>query len=100
MVAVSNVFFEDTQHLIEVVFRALYFLCPVLYSREQLPGWLQDWVVLNPMFCIIEFMRGLFYEGALPAVGVYLINFTACLCFLSLGLFVFRKAEQKFVYFL
>lgn len=100
LVATSNVFFEDTQHLTEVIFRALYFLCPILYSRELLPLWLHKWVVLNPMFCLIEFNRGLFYGGTLPDWGTYGINFLGCLAALIVGLWVFRRAEEKFVYFI
>ncbi len=100
LVAASNVFFEDTQHLTEVLFRALYFLCPILYSRELLPDWLQEWVVLNPVFCLIEFARGIFYGGTMPDWEVYTVNFLGCLAILMLGLWVFRRTEKKFVYFL
>ena len=100
IVAVSNVFFEDTQHLIEVVFRAVYFLCPILYRRDQLPEWLQEYVVLNPVFCVIEFNRGLFYEGTLPDPGIWLLNMAGCLTVLLIGLSIFRKGEERFVYFL
>ena len=59
--AVSNVFFEDTQHLAGVILKALYFLCPILYSREYLPDWLIKWIILNPMFSITEMFRDIFY---------------------------------------
>lgn len=100
IIAVSNVFFEDTQHLVDVVLRALYFLCPILYSKELLPEWLQPWVVLNPMFGQIEFMREIFYYGTIPDFIPWLINSTACLIILIIGLAVFRRSEKKFVYFM
>lgn len=100
IVAVSNVFFEDTQHLVEVVFKALYFLCPILYSRDLLPAWLQEWVVLNPLFCLIEFMRDLVYYAKLPDMNVYLINLGGSFLVLLIGLWVFKQADKKFVYFL
>ena len=99
-VAVSNVFFEDTQHLVDVAFRALYFLCPVLYARELLPEWLQHIVVLNPMFLLVEFNRAIFYGGTLPPMGIFLLNFTGSLLLLAAGLWVFKKTERKFVYHL
>lgn len=100
LIAVSNVFFEDTQHLVDVVLRALYFLCPILYSRELLPEWLQPWVVLNPMFGQVEFMRDIFYFGKAPDIGTWLLNSLGCLLVLILGLAVFRRSEKKFVYFM
>ena len=100
IVAVSNVFFEDTQHLIDVVLRGLYFLCPILYSKELLPTWLQPWVVLNPMFGQIEFMREIFYYGTIPDFIPWCINSAACLVILIIGLAIFKRSEKKFVYFM
>jgi ABC-type polysaccharide/polyol phosphate export permease len=97
--AVSNVFFEDTQHLTGVILRALYFLCPILYAREHLPDWLRPWLVLNPLFGLIEFMHDLFVRGVLPAWDIYAIHLGAALAVLILGLWVFKKTEDKFIYF-
>ena len=100
ILASANVFFEDTAHLTEVVLRGLYFLSPILYSRDQLPDWLQDYIIFNPMFCLVEFMRDLVYYGKFPAFSAYAIHFCGCLALLVLGLYVFRKSESKFIYFL
>lgn len=98
--AASNVFFDDTQHLVGVGMQALYFLCPILYARDNLPEWLINIVVLNPMFTLIESFRKLFYEGALPDLSTYLYSFGGALLFLYLGLWIFRKADNKFIYFI
>jgi ABC-type polysaccharide/polyol phosphate export permease len=98
--AVSNVFFEDTQHLVGILMQALYFLSPILYSREILPHWLQPWVVLNPMFGIIECTRDIIYFGNIPNWETYFLNLAGALVLLAIGLFMFKKAENKFVYFM
>lgn len=100
MFAVAHVFFEDTQHLAGVLLRALYFLSPILYGREQLPEWLIKWVVLNPMFCILEFMRDIFYYGQFPNWQTYFLNLAGSLLFLACGLWLFKKTDDKFLYFL
>jgi ABC-type polysaccharide/polyol phosphate export permease len=100
ILSVLNMFFDDTQHLRSVVFRALYFLCPILYKREHLPDWLVQWVVLNPMFGIIENMRRLCYYGEMPVWTTYWLNIGGSLLFLAFGLWVFKKASDKFIYFL
>lgn len=97
--AVSNVFFEDTQHLVGVAMQALYYLCPVLYSREMLPGWLVPYVTLNPMFGVIEQMRGMYYDGVMPDVQSYCLNLLGSYLVLVLGLWVFKRADEKFIYF-
>ena len=98
--AVSNVFFQDTKHLTGVILQALYFLCPILYSRDQLPEYLFPYITLNPMFGIIEMMRGLFYDGQLPELLSYSYIFFGSFFFLLFSLWLFRKADDKFIYFI
>lgn len=98
MLAVLHVFFDDTQHLTSVAFRALYFLCPILYKREHLPEGVVQWVVLNPMFGIIETLRRLVYDGQLPAWDTFALNTLGGLLCLALGLWIFKRASDKFIY--
>ena len=99
LVAVSNVFFADTQHLCSVVLRAVYFLCPILYDRQHIPAWLVKWLELNPIFGQIEFMRNIFVDGVLPSPWAYAVNLGSSLLVLLIGLWIFRKSESKFIYF-
>lgn len=100
ILAASNVFFDDTLHLTEVALSIVYFLCPVLYQRESLPPKLIEYLVLNPLFCQIEFFRGLFYSGTLPDPTALAINFGGSLIILLIGLIVFKRCEDKFLYFI
>lgn len=100
ILASANMFFEDTAHLTEVVLRCLYFLSPILYARDQLPDWLIDWVIFNPMFLLVEFVRDLVYYGQFPAFTVYFTHLLASFAVLVFGLYVFKKNENKFLYFI
>jgi len=101
ILATSNVFFEDTRHLSEVALHALYFLTPVLYRREDLPSYLVDILsVVNPLFVQIEFVRGIFFIGALPDPTSFLANLMLSLVILRLGLKIFKSSEEKFLYFI
>ena len=95
----ANVFFDDTHHLTEVGLQALYFLCPVLYTREAMPEGMVNYLVWNPLFAQIEFFRGIFYDGRLPDLTSYALNTGLSLLVLLLGLYVFRRNEDKFMYF-
>lgn len=99
VLATSNVFFEDTYHLTEVAMSALYFLCPILYHRGLLPAELTSYLALNPLFVQIEFMHDLFYAGTLPDPTAYLINLGVSVMILFVGLWIFRRSEDKFLYF-
>ena len=100
ILAVANVFFEDTLHLSEVALQALYFLTPVLYSRDRLPPELIKFLVLNPLFFQIEALRDVLFAGVIPDGTTYFLNLVASLCILALGLLVFRRSEDKFLYFI
>lgn len=100
VLAVSNVFFEDTLHLTEVAMQALYFMCPILYAREFLPAWLVQYLQLNPLFLQVEFFRGIFFDAQLPGMELYLFNLCSSLLVLFIGLAVFRRSEDKFLYFI
>ena len=99
VLAASNVFFDDTLHLSEVALNALYFLSPVLYHRELLPPDLVKYLVLNPLFVQVETFRGLFYDGVLPNPDTFMINLAASVLILIAGLWVFKRVEDKFLYF-
>jgi ABC-2 type transport system permease protein len=96
----TNVFFEDIRHLSSLLFRGLFYLTPIIYSRNDLPEALVNYLVFNPMFHIVEFMRDLFYHGMLPELSTYLISLAVSLLILAVGLWVFKKTEDKFVYFI
>ena len=100
IVSASNVFFEDTQHLTGIVLQAAYFLSPILYARDRLPDWLEQYIGINPMVGVIESMRLIVYEGALPSFEDYMLNLFGCCIVLVIGLFIFKKSDDKFIYFI
>lgn len=101
VLAAANVFFEDIGHLTEVALRATYFLTPILYRRDQLPEWLQEIVIyVNPMFLLVEQMRSIVYHGQNLNLGVYLVHLAGCFLLFLVGLFIFRKVESRFLYYL
>ena len=88
IVATGNIFFEDTSHLTNVALQALYFLCPILYMRDMLPPWLTKYIVLNPLFCLVEFGHDLFFFGRLPNPSTFTYVFVGSLVTLVLGLYL------------
>jgi len=99
-VAVGNVFYEDTEHLTNVILNALYFLCPILYMREMLPDWLVPYLSINPLFCMIEFGHDLFFYAKYPNFSAYIYVLIVSFITLLFGLYIFNKSEKKFMYFL
>lgn len=82
--AFVNVYFQDTQHLLEVAAQIGFFLTPIMYKREVLDnqrlGWLVD---LNPVVPFMEMIRTPLLSGHAPPGALYL---AACGITVVLGL--------------
>jgi ABC-type polysaccharide/polyol phosphate export permease len=68
----ANVFFHDTKHLTEVLAQLLFFLTPVMFTRDMLDkqgvGIICD---LNPAAYFIELFRASLLSGEAPALALY-----------------------------
>ena len=100
-VGVANVVLRDVEHLIGALMLPWFFLTPVLYSFDQLPGFDRHQVFVqalrygNPITPPIEAIRAPLWAGELPRAGdvVYLV--VAALAALALGAFVFRRLDDR-----
>jgi ABC-type polysaccharide/polyol phosphate export permease len=100
LLATLNIFFNDTLHLSEVGLSMLYFLSPILYDRSMLSPEMLKWFQLNPLFYQVEMIRGVFYSGAVPDLATFLWSLLGSFVFLTLGLVVFKRLEDKFLYYI
>lgn len=100
ILAISNVFFDDTLHLSEVGLQILYFLSPILYHKELLPDIVKNWIFLNPMFTMIENFRMVFYSGQIPSLESYFLSLLVSVIFLIFGLLCFKKSDASVLYHL
>lgn len=98
ILSAANVFFDDTQHLTTVLMQALYFVCPILYSRELLPETTLPILLLNPLFHLVEQTRDLFYAGTLPSPELFGSLMLVGTVSLVLGLEIYRRADQRMLY--
>jgi ABC-type polysaccharide/polyol phosphate export permease len=106
ILATANVFFRDTQHILEVVILAWFFLTPVFYPITVLPnnaqilGFtvnIQLWVRrLNPMASLIASYRDVLYWGKPTGLDFFLRTLATCLVFLMVGYLVFCHFSSVF----
>jgi ABC-type polysaccharide/polyol phosphate export permease len=96
LVATVNVTFRDTQHLLAVVFRLLFFLTPVFYDATSVPARYQTLYRLNPMFHLIAAYRAVFIQGAPPDYRALLAMAAFSGGLLWLGHTVFTRASARF----
>jgi ABC-type polysaccharide/polyol phosphate export permease len=102
LLACGNVVFRDVEHLVSAMLLPLFFLTPILYDLDQLPGGVQqyDWVVtilrwVNPLTPPLEAIRAPLFWGQMPDVWdvVYLVAEAAVA--LAVGAWVFRRVDDR-----
>ena len=110
ILATANVFYRDTQVIMEVLVMAWFFLTPVFYPIEVLPqsheflGMAVDvrrWMyIVNPMASLIAAYRVILYGtgfgGAPPAFDFFLRTTITALIVLVIGAAVFYRYSRVF----
>lgn len=101
-----NVFYRDTQHIMEVLMLGWFFVTPVFWNHQDLPQVASflgvDWPVqrltfiLNPMASLISAYRDILYFGR--SIDIYFLSRTiiTALVFLVGGYWVFVRYSKVF----
>jgi ABC-type polysaccharide/polyol phosphate export permease len=106
ILATLNVYYRDTQIIMEVVMLAWFFVTPILWDARTIPetkvlfgiGWpIQRLVyILNPMASIVASYRDTLYWGAQPALDFFVRSTLTAIVILVLGYAVFRRFSSSF----
>jgi ABC-type polysaccharide/polyol phosphate export permease len=100
-VASLNALYRDVEHLLQALLLPWFFLTPVLYSLDQLPGvddhpeleFLLHWV--NFLTPPIEAMRAVLFFGDAPSTADTIYTVVAAGVALGLGAFVFSRSDDR-----
>jgi lipopolysaccharide transport system permease protein len=100
-VAALNALYRDVEHIVAALLLPLFFLTPVLYSLETIPGVsdhprlvdLVHWA--NPLTPALEAFRDPVFFGDLPAAGDVGYLVAASVVSLALGAVVFRRVDDR-----
>jgi lipopolysaccharide transport system permease protein len=97
LVATVHVTFRDTQHILGVFLRLLFYLTPVFYSTSNVPTRYRTFYELNPMLHLITAYRAILIEGTMPDLGALLVVGALGAAALWLGHTFFTRASYRFV---
>jgi lipopolysaccharide transport system permease protein len=88
--------FRDIQQIVASALQLLFFLSPILWKPELL-GDMQKWLPLNPVYALMETVRGpLTGGGAPPLIWAAAVAYTAAGCALALAFFVRFRGRIAF----
>jgi len=106
ILATLNVYYRDTQIIMEVLMLAWFFVTPIIWDVRTLPEmyWLVGiaWplrrlvYILNPMASIIESYRVTMYWGAQPGPDFFARTATTAVVILIAGYMVFHHYSSSF----
>lgn len=93
-----NVFFRDTQVIMEVALLAWFFLTPIFYRLSDIADDRQARLVrwLNPMASLVDFYRDIFYLGGVPGWDAIIRTLITALLVLLVGYLFFLRFSPRF----
>jgi ABC-type polysaccharide/polyol phosphate export permease len=100
-VTAANAVFRDVQHVVAALLLPWFFLTPILYSLQDVPGadshpWLVDLIHWgNPLSPAVETIRTPLFYGEAPPLSDAISLGVAAIVSMALGALVFRRLDDR-----
>jgi len=95
MLSVACVYYTDIQHLWGVVTLVLMYGTCIFYPIEIIPEPYRHYVMLNPLFWVIDQFRCCVFYGNFPPMLDVINSLLLSVIILILGIIIFKKYEKK-----
>lgn len=100
ILSAANVFFRDTEHILQILTLGWFFLTPIFYPVEMqfgiLPANLHGLAFLNPMNGILCSYRAVWMSDPLPPLGFVGLSFAVSWILLGIGAWFFQRVQMQF----
>jgi ABC-type polysaccharide/polyol phosphate export permease len=96
IVAGLQVFLRDTSQALQIILFIWWWLTPLMYAVDSLPGRFQRFVQLNPMATIVTGYRNSLLHLKQPEPAVIVIIFMMSVGVFLIGGYLFRQAKPAF----
>ena len=100
LLASYAVFFRDLLHLYGILLLIWTYLTPIFYPITILPENVKKVIMFNPMFVYIDNFREIILYGKVPSLSSNLLCICYSLIALLIGTLAFRKAKDKFIFYI
>ena len=96
VIAALHVRFRDTAHLVGLAVLLAFYLTPVFYSAQSIPGRYRLIYDLNPMAVLLKAYRDILIETRWPDFGALALVLTASAGLLAAGYALFLRTRARF----
>lgn len=93
------VFFRDTQYLYDIITLLLMYLSAIFYSVDVYPPNIQRLFLLNPIYCVIKYIRVIVIDGNIPSQAYHLLLLAYALVAVGIGGWIYKRQNHKFLYY-
>ncbi|NKI24250.1 ABC transporter permease [Paenibacillus dendritiformis] len=100
LLASITVFFRDMKHLYSIVLMLIMYMTPIFYPASIIPEKYMPIIKLNPLFSVVEMFRDVVMYGQLPGLGAHFICIAYVFIYGTIGILVFYKTQDRFIYHL
>ncbi len=93
------VFLRDMFYIYGVIITLWTYLTPIMYDFAIIPDHLKPIFKINPLYWIISFAREIILYGRVPSGEMWIFSIVSALSVLLIGMVVFKKNQDKFIYY-
>jgi ABC-2 type transport system permease protein len=93
--SILNVFFRDVSHFLGVLLMLWFWVTPIFYSLDMIPGKFHWIFNVNPMVPYIIYYRNIVFEGFIPSYQTFVGIFLWAILSITLGLWIFSRFESR-----
>lgn len=95
----ATVFLRDILYIYGIIIMLWTYLTPIMYDINVISPALQPFLKLNPMYHYINFEREIMLYGRIPQPFTWGICLVSSVAILFIGMIVFKKTQDKFIYY-
>jgi ABC-type polysaccharide/polyol phosphate export permease len=101
LAGMANVYFQDTQHLLEVGFQMVFYATPIIYKANVLESYGLGWVLnYNPAVVFLKLIRDPILDGTAPSLTTYAHGLLILVITGGLATYFMSRAQKRLIFHL
>lgn len=95
IMSILNVYYSDIRHLWTVVVQLIMYASALFYPMDHIPMYYRRWLLLNPVFWIIDQFRDFFVYGQMHNLLNIVNSLLLSAIILVFGIILYKKYEKR-----